>query len=78
MKAYMIAKHNYADDLAADVEALMRDGWEPLGGVAVTSHYEQWENARKGYTESETFVLYAQAMVRDESASAPEEGETRG
>ena len=56
-----------AEDIKA-LEAVVRtaiaDGWEPLGGVSVSSHYASWENGRKGYTESETTYIFVQAMVK--------------
>lgn len=66
-----------ADDLKnleVEVQKAIDDGWEPLGGVSVTSHYASWENERKGYTESETVYTYLQAMilrVDDDSTAEP-------
>jgi uncharacterized protein DUF1737 len=44
-----------AQDLAA--------GWALHGSVTVCGVFRTWENARKGYAESETEWLYAQAVV---------------
>lgn len=56
-----------ADDLK-NLESVVRDalaeGWEPLGGVAVSSHYARWTNERKGWEESETRYTFLQAMVK--------------
>lgn len=56
-----------ADDikiLESEVRKAIADGWEPVGGVSVASHFEQWENERKGYTESETRYTFVQAMIK--------------
>lgn len=40
------------------------DGWEPIGGVAVSVRTDRWTNERKGYEESETRETWAQAVIR--------------
>lgn len=53
-----------ADDLVvlvADVLKLMDRGYRCQGGICAL-HFD-WENERKGYTESET--MFYQAMVLD-------------
>lgn len=64
-KEYVVVSDGCEHDFIQLVNAHLREGWEPFGGVSVTSHFESWENSRKGYTETETFVMYAQAMVRE-------------
>lgn len=61
---YQVVVRGEAAKLADAVRELIEQGWAPQGGVSVAGWNEQWENSRKGYTESETSVLYAQAMVR--------------
>jgi hypothetical protein len=43
----------------------LTDGWRLHGGVSVAGWHESWENERKGYTESHTSYVLAQAMVKD-------------
>ncbi len=53
--------------LDAAVNTLIADGWVPLGGVSVAVIRSTWENKRKGYEESETEWVYAQALTRSNS-----------
>lgn len=46
------------------VNELMAAGWAPIGGVSVAVLRSTWQNDRKGYEESETEWVYAQAMTR--------------
>lgn len=50
--------------LEESVNDLIATGWVPLGGVSVAVVHRTWENERKGYQESETEWVYAQAMTR--------------
>jgi hypothetical protein len=50
--------------LEESVSELMVSGWVPLGGVSVAVLRTTWQNERKGYEESETEWVYAQAMTR--------------
>lgn len=47
------------------VNELMTSGWMPCGGVSVSVLHRTWENERKGYEESATEWVYAQAMTRN-------------
>ncbi len=51
------------DGLSAQVDEHLGQGWELVGGVSVTGWREEWENERKGYSESETITIYAQAVL---------------
>ena len=62
---YAILEAGTAYKLCELVAADLAAGWKPQGGVAVCGVFRTWENARKGYTETETDWLYAQAMVRE-------------
>jgi hypothetical protein len=42
----------------------MAQGYIPIGGVSVAVLHREWENERKGYTESDTDWEYSQAMLR--------------
>lgn len=64
MIEYVIVGAENPDTLEEMVRSAITDGWEPLGGVACTGHFEQWENSRKGYMESETRYTWAQAMIK--------------
>jgi hypothetical protein len=48
------------DEIDRLVSEAITQGWTPCGGVAVV--WRQWENARKGYMESET--MFYQAVWR--------------
>lgn len=61
---YEILEADEIQKLEIEVHKAIADGWEPLGGVSVSSHYASWENSRKGYTESEDRYSYVQAMVK--------------
>jgi hypothetical protein len=55
-----------ADDIK-NLETVVRDaiadGWEPLGGVSVSSHYRSYVD-RDGFTEGESNYTFVQAMVK--------------
>jgi len=57
---YDILEYDSIDDLIENVNKMIKEGWQPIGGVQVL-HYS-WENERKGYTESNT--EYLQSMVK--------------
>lgn len=58
---YQVVTRDNLEDLHHAVNAFIHQkGWKPIGGVSAV--YRTWENARKGYMESET--MWAQAMVR--------------
>jgi hypothetical protein len=61
---YQIALNVTPARLMADVAAYIADGWEPLGGVTVSSDRNTWTNERKGYAESEYSETWAQALVK--------------
>lgn len=61
---YQVVVSDEATKLADAVRELILQGWKPQGGIAVTGWVESWEDHRKGGTNSDTTVLYAQAMVR--------------
>jgi hypothetical protein len=50
--------------LAEAVRLHIADGWEPVGGVAVTEQIDRWENERKGGTDSCLCATWAQAVIR--------------
>jgi hypothetical protein len=60
---YQILTATTAKELAALVNEQIARGWAPCGGVSASTYYAQWENERKGYTESEERTEYAQAMT---------------
>ena len=61
---YKFVSEETGTKLEEAVNALMALGWVPLGGVSVAVLRSTWENERKGYQESETEWVYAQAMTR--------------
>lgn len=62
---YMITEAESATELQAQVCGLVAEGWEPQGGVSVAVLHTTWTNDRKGYEESSTMWLYAQALKRE-------------
>lgn len=61
---YQVVLDDDCPSLETAVNELIAEGWEPLGGVTMQVVHREWENERKGYTESRTDYYYAQAMVR--------------
>jgi len=53
--------HKLAEMVAQDLAA----GWALHGSVAVSGVFRTWENSRKGYVETETDWIYAQAVVHE-------------
>lgn len=64
MSEYRIVANSSADEVSAEVAAMMADGWEPLGGVSCSTSIETYEVYGKGYSETSLNAWYAQAMVR--------------
>lgn len=62
-KQYKVLSASTPETLEAIVNEHLEAGAELVGGVAVSSRYESWENERKGYTESNTEYTYAQAVL---------------
>lgn len=48
---YIVAESRNVDDLRVKVRVMMREGWVPFGGVAVSYGTENW-------------TIFAQAMVK--------------
>lgn len=61
---YDVIEATELDDLKNRVIEKINQGWIPQGGVSVTAWDEQWENSRNGYTESETYTIFVQAMIK--------------
>lgn len=64
MIEYHILRADDPSDLIEAVRLHLSDGWELAGGVAVSEYHVQWTNERKGYSESETRAVWAQAVIR--------------
>jgi hypothetical protein len=63
MLKYEIARASSAAELEQAVQDKLREGWELQGGVSVAMTFESWNNERKGYGETLTSTIFAQAMV---------------
>lgn len=61
---YKFVSKESGTKLEEAVNELMAAGWVPLGGVSVAVLHRIWQNDHKGYEESETEWVYAQAMTR--------------
>jgi hypothetical protein len=55
---YVVLKEESLDDLANEVNALIADGWQPQGGIAVLR--EEFDS--RG--ESQVYKWHFQAMVK--------------
>lgn len=64
MMEYKFVSEERGSDLEETVNRLIEQGWVPCGGVSVSVCHRTRENKRKGYEESETEWVYAQAMIR--------------
>lgn len=64
-EVYRVATGNTVGELADTVNAIIEEGYTPIGGIAVI--YQTWKNERKGYDESETWMY--QALVKTQAAS---------
>ena len=53
MEYTVVEVYGYAEELIRNVNDLIKDGWRPLGGVAI------------GITETDELDGYFQAMIRD-------------
>ena len=63
IKNYTIVTASDEDELREKVNANIADGFYPYGGVSISQDSWQYENGRKGYTETQSDVMFAQAMV---------------
>lgn len=61
--SYRVLIAENADGLEARVNAVLAEGGQLCGGVAICAVFETWENERKGYEEHETRQLLAQAVT---------------
>lgn len=64
MKEYIVLDSNSSEGLERLVNQKLEEGWTLVGGVSVCAWFEQWENTRKGNTESDTYSRYAQALIK--------------
>lgn len=60
---YKLVEAENGAKLEQEVADLISKGWKPIGGVSVAVCHSTWENERKGYQESSTDWVYAQAMI---------------
>jgi hypothetical protein len=58
---YTVVMDNNGRSLAEKVQAHMKEGWAPLGGVSIAAAYDTAADFNQGYVEG-----WAQAMVRYE------------
>lgn len=64
IEEYTILEADSLSALSEDVNKLIISGWVPQGGISYTETREEWENERKGYTESDVDIVCAQAMIK--------------
>ncbi len=63
-KQYILAEGATNTELEQCVMHYMREGWEPIGGVAVTMHVEKVSYA-EGVERNEIDEYFYQAMVKE-------------
>lgn len=68
---YDVIEAETREELVEHVKAALANGWQLQGGVAIAQAFGEWEVDRKGYTEHQVFVRYAQAVVKPSSGTAP-------
>lgn len=62
---YTVITASYVDDLIPKVQAAIKEGWRPIGGMVVTE-WQWFEDAHGGkFIECNTF---AQTMIREDKA----------
>lgn len=61
---YRCVQEDTCASLEDAVNALLDEGWVPLGGMSVAVLHTESMNDRKGYMDSTTEWVYAQAMTR--------------
>lgn len=66
MKEYQIIRRETFEELEEAVNAFINQGWEPVGGVAVTLGYSVYTN-REDHVSSDATTICAQAIRRAES-----------
>ena len=64
---YEILTSDSAAGLQAKVREYISKDWRPCGGVAISNWVEVEENSRKGYSENNSYSVYAQAMTYEVS-----------
>jgi len=63
VKHYKVLTAGSAEELQEKVNSNLEAGFYPVGGVSVSQDSYSYENERKGYTETQIDVLFAQAVV---------------
>lgn len=61
MNKYDVVESDSLVELIKTVQEKVDNGWKPQGGISAT--YIEWENERKGYTES--YWMYFQAIFKE-------------
>lgn len=64
MKYQLVVKNDH-EDLVAEVNKLIDQGYKPLGGVVMSQVSEQGCNELKGESYLIVHTTFAQAMVKD-------------
>lgn len=63
---YEILSAETRESLIRSVNQYLHEGWEPLGGVVLSQDRDRWINERKGYSETDVDVTWAQALIQQE------------
>lgn len=62
VRTYKVIHCSSSEELERQINSLIQAGAELIGGVSISSHFESYENERKGYTESNSEYVFAQAV----------------
>lgn len=61
-RTYKVIHCSNSEELEIEINKLIQEGADLVGGVSISSHFESYENERKGYTESNSEYVFAQAV----------------
>lgn len=61
---YKILVDSEVGTLVQEVNRLIKRGWRPLGGISIAAYVIEGQ-----YNCDESFIVYAQAMVKDAGAA---------
>ncbi len=61
VKSYTVIRNSSLKGLTDTINDMLKEDWEPLGGIAVTNESEMKQGLFSGYVKKR--VLYVQAMI---------------
>jgi len=61
-RTYKVVACSSIEELEGQINNLLMSGATLIGGVSVSSHFESYENERKGYVETNSEYVFAQSL----------------